>query len=103
VYWFVGTAIVLAGSALADRARDRQAYVRKVLRRVLAVTIVVVFVVGVNSLPLVLEIALVGAAIVFTGVQVVAQHDSRWSSHGRGAKSVETRRARSSRASSSSG
>jgi hypothetical protein len=30
VYWFVGTAIVLAGSALTDRARDRQAYVRKV-------------------------------------------------------------------------
>ena len=103
VYWFVGTAIVLAGSAHTDRARDRQAYVRKVLRRVLAVTIVVVFVVGVNSLPLVLEIALVGAAIVFTGVQVVAQHDNRWSSYGRGTKSVETRRARSSRASSSSG
>jgi hypothetical protein len=77
VYWFVGTAIVLAGSALTDGARDRQAYLRKVLRRVLAVTIVVEFVVGVYSLPLVLEIALVGAAIVFTGVQVVAQHDPK--------------------------
>ncbi len=77
VYWFVGTAVVLAGSALTDGARDRRAYVRKVLRRVLAVTIVVEFVVGVYSLPLVLEIALVGTAIVFTCVQVVAMHDPK--------------------------
>jgi hypothetical protein len=77
VYWFVGTAIVLAGSALTDGARDRRAYLRKVVRRVLAVTIVVEFVVGVYSLPLVLEIALVGTAIVFTGVQVVAMHDPK--------------------------
>lgn len=76
VYWFVGTAIVLAGSALTDGARDRRAYFRKVLRRVVAVTIVIEFVVGVYSLPLVLEIALVGTAIVFTGVQVVAQHSA---------------------------
>jgi hypothetical protein len=76
-YWFVGTAIVLAGSALTDGARDRRAYLRKVLRRVLAVTIVIEFVVGVYSLPLVLEITLVGTAIVFTGMQVVAQYDPK--------------------------
>jgi hypothetical protein len=78
-YWFVGTAIVLAGSALTDGARDRRAYLRKVLRRVVAVTIVIEFVVAVYSLPLVLEIALVGTAIVFAGMQVVAQHDPKTS------------------------
>jgi hypothetical protein len=76
VYWFVGTAIVLSGSALSDGARNRGVYLRKVLRRVIAVTIVVEFVVGVYSLPLALEIVFVGAVILFSGMQVVAQHDA---------------------------
>ena len=77
VYWLLGTAIVLAGRALTKGARDRPAYLREVLRRMLAVTIVVEFVVGVYSLPLLLEVALVGIAILFTGVQVVAEHDPK--------------------------
>lgn len=43
----------------------------------IAVTIVVEFVVGVYSLPLVLEIVFVGLVILFSGMQVVAQHDSK--------------------------
>jgi hypothetical protein len=76
IYWFIGTAIVLAGNAVSEGARDRRAYLRKVLGRVLAVTIVIEFVVSIYALPLAAEIVCVGLLFLFTGMQVVAQHDA---------------------------
>jgi hypothetical protein len=76
VYWFVGTAIVLAGNAASEGARNSGAYLRKVLGRVIAVTIVIEFVVGVYALPLALEIICVGVLLLFSGMQVIAQYDS---------------------------
>jgi hypothetical protein len=76
VYWFIGTAIILVGNAVSEGLRDRRAYLRHVLARVLAVTILIEFVVGVYALPLAVEIAFVGLVFLFTGAQVVAQHDA---------------------------
>jgi hypothetical protein len=76
VYWFVGTAIILAGNAVSRGARDQRAYLRKVLGRVLAFTILIEFVVGVYALPLAVEIVCVGLLFLFTGMQVVAQHNA---------------------------
>jgi hypothetical protein len=76
IYWFIGTAVVLAGNAVSEGSRDRRAYLRKVLGRVLAVTILIEFVVGIYALPLAVEIVCVGLLFLFTGMQVVAQHDA---------------------------
>jgi hypothetical protein len=76
IYWFIGTAIVLAGNAVSEGAPDRGAYLRKVLGRVLAVTILIEFVVGVCALPLAIEVVCVGVLFVFSAMQGYVQHDS---------------------------
>jgi hypothetical protein len=76
IYWFIGTAIILAGNAVTEGARDRRAYLRKVLGRLLAATIVIEFVVGVYALPLAVEIVCVGLLFVFTAMQALALHDA---------------------------
>ena len=50
-------------------------FLRKVLTRVIGVTIVLEFVVNVYALPFVYELALVSVLIVFTGVEVVVRRD----------------------------
>lgn len=77
IYWYVGTAVVLAGEAVMDGARDSGEFVRRVLRRVVAVTIIVEFIVNVYALPLAVELVGVLVVLLFTGVQVVAQHEPR--------------------------
>lgn len=76
IYSFLGTAIVLAGEAVTDGARNDRAFLRKVLRRVVAVTVLVEFVVNVYSLPFAFELVGVLVVLLFVGMQVVAQHDS---------------------------
>jgi hypothetical protein len=75
-YWFIGTAVVLAGNAVSEGMRDQSAHLRKVLGRVLAITILIEFVVGVYALPLAVELVCVGVLFLFSGMQVLAQHDS---------------------------
>jgi hypothetical protein len=75
IYWFVGTAIVLAGEAVTDGASNDRAFLRRVLRRVLTLTVVIEFVVNVYALPFALELVGVFVVLAFTGMQVVAQHD----------------------------
>jgi hypothetical protein len=74
LYWFVGTAIILAGDAVTRSPRDPQ-FVGRVLKRVVGVTIVIEFVVNLYVLPFGYELALVFLATVFVGMQVVVQHD----------------------------
>jgi hypothetical protein len=76
VYWYVGTAIALAGAAVTEGAQNRSEYVRKVLRRVVAVTVLIEFVVGVYALPLAFEFIGAGLVIGFSGVQALTQHDA---------------------------
>jgi hypothetical protein len=75
IYWFAGTALVLAGGAVTDGARDDRAFLRKVLRRVVAVTVLTEFVVNVYSLPFAIEIVCVLVLFAFAGMQAFVQHD----------------------------
>ncbi len=75
IYWFLGTTVVLAGEAVTEGARDDRAFLRQVLRRVVAATILVEFIVNVYALPLAVELLLVPVVLLFIGAQVVAQHD----------------------------
>ena len=72
IYWFLGTALILVGTALTDAA-----FLRKTLRRLIAVTVVVEFVVNVYSLPLAYELVGVFVAVVFSMLQVVATRDPK--------------------------
>jgi hypothetical protein len=76
IYSFFGTAIVLTGEAVTDGVRNDRAFLRNVLRRVVAVTVLVEFVVNVYSLPFALELVGVLVVLLFVGMQVVSQHDS---------------------------
>jgi hypothetical protein len=75
VFWFIGTAIVLVGGAVTDGSRDVRSYLRKVVRRVVAVTLVIEFMVGLYALPLVFEIVGVGVLLLFSMMQAYVQHD----------------------------
>ena len=75
-YWFLGTAVVLAGAAVTDGARDPRMFVGTVLRRIIAVTVVVEFIVNVYALPLALELGLTLMLLLFVAMQVVAHHDT---------------------------
>lgn len=73
VYWFIGTAVVLAGKAVDNQA-TRGRFVLEILRRVVALTLLVEFVVNVYALPLVVELVAVLVVVVFSGMQVVARY-----------------------------
>jgi hypothetical protein len=75
IYWFIGTAVVLAGEAVTTGARDDGAFLRKVLLAVVTATILVEFVVNVYALPLAAEIACVGVLFAFVGMKALAPHD----------------------------
>jgi hypothetical protein len=76
IYWYIGTAAVLAGEAVTDGTRGIGKFPhRQILARVLTVTIVVEFIANVYALPLAVELASVLLVFVFGGVQVVAQLD----------------------------
>lgn len=74
IYWFFGTGVVLVGEAITRGARSDREFLRRVLRRVIAVTVIVEFVVNVYALPFAFE--LVGVLVVFVGMQVVVKHDA---------------------------
>ena len=75
IYWFLGTAVVLAGAAVTEGARSERAFLRRVIRRAVAVTIVTEFVVNVYALPFAVEIVCIFVLFVFVGTQAVVAHD----------------------------
>jgi hypothetical protein len=75
IYWYVGTAVVLAGQAVTEGARDYSDFAGKVLRRVVGVTVLIEFIANVYALPLAVELVGVLLIVMFSGIEVVAQHD----------------------------
>jgi hypothetical protein len=77
VYWFIGTAVVLVAYAIARPTGNEPDFLRKVLTRVIGVTIVLEFVVNVYALPFVYELALLPVLLVLLVVQSDASGDPR--------------------------
>jgi len=59
IYWFVGTATVLIGGAVTQTAPVDSRMVRRVLRRVFAITVLIEFIANVYTLPLGYELIFV--------------------------------------------
>jgi hypothetical protein len=76
IYWFLGTAVALAGAAVTEGARSERAFLRKVIRRAVAVTVVTEFVVNVYALPFAIEVVCVFVLFVFVAMQAVVTHDT---------------------------
>ena len=75
VFWFVGTAVVLISDAVTRASPGDRDFIRRVLKRVVGVTILLEFVVNLYAFPLVVEMIGVGVALTFTMLQVVVEHD----------------------------
>jgi hypothetical protein len=75
IYWFLGTAVVVTGQALTDGARNTSAFLRTVLKRLVAVTLITEFIVNVYALPLFIEIVCVFILFAFAGMQALVEHD----------------------------
>jgi hypothetical protein len=74
VYWFVGTGIVLVGQAvIADHGAP--SLLRRVLGRVLAITVLIEFIANLYAFPLGVELPLTFLLIVFVMLQAYAPHD----------------------------
>jgi hypothetical protein len=74
LYWFVGVALVLAVSA--TRASDLGQF-RKLFDRVFKVTIAIEFLVNLYVFPLAVELVVIPLAVLFAGMQVVAERDPK--------------------------
>ncbi len=75
IYWFFGTGVILAGNATQVSPED-PAFVRKLLRGALRLTILVEFLVNLYVFPLVVELLLVPLILLFIGMQVVAEYEA---------------------------
>lgn len=73
VYWFIGTAIILVGQAALRAAPGDPEFVRRVVSRVVGVTILIEFVVNVFALPLGVELVLVPVAVSLSIAVAVAR------------------------------
>jgi hypothetical protein len=87
VYWFIGTAIILVGDTVTRAWSSDPDIVRRVLQRVVGLTILIEVVVNLYTLPLAVEIVGVGIVLVFSMMQVVVQHGA--AGDGRVAKLIE--------------
>ena len=74
LYWYVGVALVLAGSA--TQASDIGQF-RKLFGRVFKVTIAIEFLVNLYVFPLAVELVVIPLAILLVGMQVVAERDPK--------------------------
>jgi hypothetical protein len=74
IYWFFGTAIVLTGYAVTH-SPGSPGFLLGVLKRVVAVTILVDFIVNLYVLPFAVEFVLVFLALLFVGLEVVVRRD----------------------------
>jgi len=75
VYWFLGTGTVLIADAASTTARNSREWLREVLRRVIAVTVVTEFVVNAYTLPLAFELVLMLVLLVFVAMQAYAPYN----------------------------
>jgi hypothetical protein len=71
IYWFFGTGVILVGQAISTGHVD----LRRVLRRVVAATVIIEFASNLYAFPLAVELVLVFVALVFVAMQAYAPHD----------------------------
>jgi hypothetical protein len=76
VYWFVGTAFVLISDAVTGAYPGDLDFTRRILTRIISVTILIGFVVNLYMFPLAIEVICVGIAVTFTGVKFDVEHDA---------------------------
>jgi hypothetical protein len=74
IYWFFGTAVILVGNA-TQVSPDDPAFIRRLLRGSLKLTILVEFLVNLYVLPMVVELLLVPLPFMLIGTQVVVEHE----------------------------
>lgn len=79
LYWFLGTAVVLTGSALTTPSFDRT-YAKRVAHKALRLTIIIEFLVNLYVMPLAAELVLVPLVAMFVMMQIVAESDPKLAS-----------------------
>jgi hypothetical protein len=77
VYWFFGGGVVLVGKAVVAATSD-PAFLKKLLKQALRLTIVVEFLVNLYVFPLAIELLLVPFVLLFVMLEVVAASDSAY-------------------------
>jgi uncharacterized membrane protein len=71
VYWFVGTGIVLVGTAVSQAAPTDARIVGQVVKRVFAATLLIEFIANLYALPLGFELVLVPLAFLFVAMRAI--------------------------------
>lgn len=71
VYWFVGSGIVLVGTAVSQAGPTDARMVRQVVKRVFAATVLVEFIANLYALPLGYELVLVPLAFLFVAIRAI--------------------------------
>src|SRR6202165_2365703 len=74
IYWFGGTSFVLVGDGIS--AKTGESFMRMILRRAVAFTIMVEFLVNLYVFPFLVEVVLVPLVLVFVLMQAYAPYDS---------------------------
>lgn len=71
VYWFVGSGIVLVGTAVTEAAATDARIVRQVVKRVFAATVLIEFIANLYALPVGYELVLVPLAFLLVAVRAI--------------------------------
>lgn len=73
IYWFSGTGVILVGQAVMASPKDPE-FARRVLHRVVGVTVLIEFAANIYAFPLGVELVLVFVASLFVMLQAVAPY-----------------------------
>jgi hypothetical protein len=75
-YWFLGTAVVLAGHAATRSSPWDREFIRPVLKRVVGVTILIELVVNLYTFPVAAEVIGVGVVLTFSMLKAFADSEA---------------------------
>jgi hypothetical protein len=76
IYWFLGTAAVLAGNATTTHTFDR-AFIKRLARKAIRFTIIIEFLINLYVMPLLAELFLVPVVALFVAMQALAENDPK--------------------------
>ena len=71
IYWFLGTALVLVGSAITAQVFDR-AFAMRLMHKAIRFTLIIEFLVGIYVMPLILELVFVPLMTLLVLMQAFA-------------------------------
>jgi len=74
IYWFFGTGVILLGQAITASPTDQ--FVRRVVHRIVGVTVLIEFATNLYAFPLGVELVLVFLALLFVMLQAYVPYDS---------------------------